>query len=66
MGRPSNDQMALRRMEADVQIVQAQVEAMSQAVVNFGEDLHRLTGLVAQLTELVNRFAGDLAVRRNK
>jgi hypothetical protein len=50
----------VRRLTADVQILQAQVEGMDKAVTAFADDLTRLRRLMADLTGHVNELAATL------
>lgn len=64
MARPIDEQ-TVRRLEADVRMLQAQVEAMSNSLVAFGEELQRSVTLTERLAENTNELAGLLAERRS-
>jgi len=64
MARPIDEQ-TVRRLEADVRLLQAQVEAMSNSLIAFGQELQRSVALTAQLAENTNALAARLAEARN-
>lgn len=64
MARPIDEQ-TVRRLEADVRMLQAQVEAMSNSLVAFGEELQRSVTLTERLADNTNELAGLLAERRS-
>lgn len=55
----------VRRLTADVELLQAQVAGMDKVVTVFAEDVQRLSGLVVTLAEHVNTLAAELAEERN-
>ena len=56
----------VRRLTADVELLQAQVAGMDRAVTSLAEDLARLTGLMATAMEHVNELAALLAEERSR
>lgn len=64
MARPIDEQ-TVRRLEADVRLLQAQVESMINSLVVFGEELQRSVTLTARLAGNINELAGLLAERRS-
>jgi hypothetical protein len=63
----------VRRLTADVQLLQAQVTGVNASVLVFAEDLKTLTGLMVELAEQtkllgrhVNELAGRLAEEANR
>jgi len=56
----------VRRLSADVEILQAHVAAMDATVTCFAQDLKTLTTLMVALSEHVNTLAVELAEARNR